>query len=587
MKKINIHIALSLVMLLLAWACAEEDNLAPEGNWELSTPSIQSPADGAAVTLDETTPGENVTFTWNRATSTAGYGVFYSVVMDTLGSTDFNSPIIEIKAANGGKGTTASISYQELDEVLSKAGYPANEKSTVKWAVKATCLSKSSVDAGDLDITRFATEITPNQLFISGEATEKGSDLSQAIQMKRLNGPDKTPSNKHEIYTKLEAGKTYNFYSEQGLPAHQYGGADGNLVKNGDALSVEEEGVYRINIDLDNNTYALFKVDQFGAIGSPFETGWGGDQVLEYQGGSVWKANIDFVGDGGFIFRANGTWENILKRVKGTDNEIVAESDAATQGLEYEDVPSNYKGLNILTLDLSAAGYTYTIEKDPDAPDVSEPIPAPEKLFLFADGVKLHELTKAGDTFNSDIYLALQNGVEYTFNAAEDASGQGYSITTNLGVDGGENPKAFNTVVLTEDAAPFFADVDQAYMLELNFAEAGLKWSYFRLFLFHWDQTNDKWDDRNEFEMTYEHPYILSVTADLKAGFDMKFNSPWDVEFGAGDSDDATALSGTMTNKAIHGSADNFTCIKTDGTYKASIVIDSDFGKGTYEFAAQ
>lgn len=573
MKIRHINIIIAMALLLAGWSCTKQDNLEPEGNWELSEPSIISPSGNSAIVLNETTPNETIAFSWNPASSTAGYGVYYSVVIDTLGSDNFDSPILEVNSGNGGKDLSLIITYSELNEALSLAGYPANSEAKVTWAVVATCLSKSSYEAGDLTITRFATEIIPTQLFISGDATENGTDLSQGIPLRRLNDLDGQASNKFELYTSLLANKTYKFYSQQSMPAHQYGGSDGTLVKSGDAITAEEDGQYRISVDLDDNTYSLFKIDKWSVVGSPINGGWGGDEPLEYQGGGVWKASIELIDVGGFVFRANGDWGYLMKRVVGTENTVIMELQATDQGLSYEDIPSDETGTFIFTLDLSAGAYIYTIEREPGA----GPIPTPDKLFLLADGTMLHEFTKDADTYSSVIYFALQSGVTYTLNSADDGSGTSYTIDSNIGAtDAPGGDKVAGTVKLTEESGTIAVDYDQAYLLSFDFSTAKLTWIYYNLKLFHWSD----WDTRDEFVMTYIHPYTFTVTASLTAGYEMKFNSPWDVEFGA---DDPFAMSGTMTNKG----GSNFTNIVSDGTYKATIVVADDYETGNYEFISQ
>lgn len=411
-------------------------------------------------------------------------------------------------------------------------------------------------------------------MFISGDATENGSELSQAIPLKRLNDTEGNPSNKYEVYTSLSADKTYKFYSRQTLPAHQYGGTDGSLVKSGAAIKATEDGAYRISVDLDDNTCSLLKIEKWSVVGTPVNGGWDGDEALAYQGGGVWKANIDLIAKGGFIFRANGDWSYLMKRVAGTTNSVVMESQAADQGLQLEDIPSEKTGTFIFTLDLSASAYSYTIEKDPNA---EEPVATPESLFLLADGTMIHEFTKDGDTFSSVVYLALQNGVSYTLNSAEDGLGTSYALDSSIGatdVLGGD--KVAGSSKLGEDAVSLAVETDQAYLLTLDFSASQLTWSYYNLKLFHWSD----WDSRDEFELIYVHPYTFTLTTDLVSSYEMKINSPWDVEFGA---DDPTAMSGTMTNKG----GENFTNISTDGIYQLSITISNDYQTGNYEFVSQ
>ena len=80
--------------------------------------------------------------------------------------------------------------------------------------------------------------------------------------------------------------------------------------------------------------------------------------------------------------------------------------------------------------------------------------------------------------------------------------------------------------------------------------------------------------------MTYVHPYQFTLTEDLEAGYHMKFNSPWDIQFGA---DDPEAMSGTMTNNG----GENFVNITNSGSYEVNIEVTDDYATGTYEFISQ
>ena len=98
--------------------------------------------------------------------------------------------------------------------------------------------------------------------------------------------------------------------------------------------------------------------------------------------------------------------------------------------------------------------------------------------------------------------------------------------------------------------------------------------------MFHWDEINQKWDDRNEYLLTYVHPYKFKSTVALKTNFDMKFFSPWDNDFGG---DNPSALSGGMTNKG----GSNIRNITTDGNYLVNVEVTNDYATGTYEFVQQ
>ncbi|AUS05059.1 SusE domain-containing protein [Pseudotamlana carrageenivorans] len=581
MKTLYKNIICFFLAVVTLVACETEDNLQPEGLWELSNPAITSPENDATIILNQNTPDELITFNWDAAESSAGYIVTYKVLIDTLGTTAFDNPLLIFVSGNGGKDLSASVSHETLDEALSIAGYPANSNAELSWAVQASSINKQSTDIQKITVKRFENEIIPDQLFLSGNAVENNNNIAEAIPLKRLNNADGDPSNIHEIYTSLTAGKTFKLYSEQSLPAHVYGGGanDGELVKSGTAISVSEDGAYRIRIDLDNNTYSILKIERWNVKGSPIVGGWGSDEPLEYIGGGVWQATMDFVDTGGFLFRADvndgGYWDYLMKRVTGTTNQVIMESDAASQGVTYEDVPGEIKGSVIVTLDLSASSYTYNIEKDPNA---SEPIDTPDSLFLFVNGNMATELTKDGDVFKTDAHFALQNGDMVALNTSADGSGTSYTMFANIGAtDATDDAKVMMSSDLSEESGDISVERDQAYAFAIDFANAKFQWSYYNLFLFHWDEINQDWDGRNEYLLTYEHPFKFTSTVALKANFDMKFFSPWDNDFGG---DDPSALSGGMTN----GGGSNIRNIVTDGNYLVNVEVTNNYTTGTYEF---
>lgn len=570
MKNNSIIYLLLLLAMGFLGGCTEERNLDPEGKWSLSSPTAVSPSGVLEVVLDENSPDETIPFEWTEAQSSAGYGVYYSIVVDTLGSTNFDSPILEIPSGNGGRNLSGSIAYAQLDEALSLAGFQANQLAEVTWAVKANCLGKSSTDGGTLKATRFATEILPDQLFLTGSATEAGSDLSNALGIKMLS-KDEQSLNRFELYTHLEAGKTFEFFSQKSKPAHRWGGAEGILVKSGQPLSVETSGTYRISVNLNNYSYEILPIGKWSVVGSPVAGGWNGDEPLVYQGGSVWRASVNLVDKGGFIFRANGDWAYLFKRIKGTSNSLVMESQASDQGLAFEDIPSDKIGQYVITLNLSAGNYQYSIERDPTG---AGPIEAPEQLYLLAGNILVAELQKEGSVFTTSTHVALQKEVEYVLNSKSDGSGTGYSIdasigaTTSLGSD-----KVTGNANMIDEAGAVLVEYDQMFKLTFDFETSKLIWSYYNIKLFHWKD----WDARNEFVMSYQHPYTFTLVQTLKAGYDMKFISPWDVEMG---SDTPAALSGNLINKG----GSNIVCIPADGSYKATIQVSPSFDAGTYLF---
>lgn len=574
------YLSLFFAMLLSLWAC-DEENMNPLGEWTYEAPVIISPASDSELLLNENTPSKRVELEWSAATSSTNYEVRYTVEVDTANAGTTSVPFITVVSDNGGAGTTASIGYMLLDETLSMMGYEANKMADLQFTVVADIVGTLAKDTATVAVQRFATEYIPEQLYISGTATENAGDLSQGIAMKKV----LDTQNQYEVYTYLDSVGDYMFYSEKLLPAHIYGGEGDVLVKNGNALSVATSGVYKVNVDLDNNTYTLTKIDRLGVIGAPFADQWNSDEALTYQGDGVWEATIDFLTAGNFIIRANNGWDLLYKHETGSVNSLQLESFANANGVGVEDIASTELGALKVTIDLSADGYTYALESDIVG---GTPVDAPDALFLLDQDMNvMGEFAKDGDVFTSVDYFALQASVTYQLNSAQDGSGQSYEINSRLGLsDNVDADKAVGAPMLSEGERALAVEVDQAYGISIDFSQGELSWHYYNLKVFHWDDTNNGWDDRSEIAMTYSHPYTFTVSADLMGAYDTKFNSPWEVEFGAKENstDDATATSGTCTNKGKDDSeaVNNLKFITTDGSYSITLTINPDYVSGNY-----
>ena len=574
MKNIK-NIVTILILAFTIFSC-EKDNLDAVGKWDLVPAVIEQPANETSVVLDETKPHETVTFSWLPAKSTAGYAITYSIVFDTIGSADFDTPIIEIPSSNGGKDLSVSLSYEKINEFLSYSGYSVNDLSTLAWAVKAKSLDKLAYAENEISFKRFPTELIPTKLYISGTATENNNVLSNAIEMQRLKNSGGALSNIHEIYTSLTAGNTYKFYSEKALPCHQYGGSDNNkLVKSGNPITVKESGQYRISVNLDNNTYSLLKIDKWSVVGDPISGGWGGDQPLTYQGGGIWKASLTLINPGNFVFRANGNWDYLLKKVVGSTNKVIMETHAASQGASVQDLNSTVVGNYFVTLNLSATGYTYTVEIDNTVP---VNIPTPNELYLLANGVSIQQFTKDGDTFSSPNFIPLQSSVNYTLNTQANGSGTSYSVNGQLGVASSpDGDKVTGLTALNTTNTAIKVGSDRGLKLSIDFSQARINWTYYNFKLFHWQN----YDTRDEYTMTYQHPNKYTTTRTINANYDMKFISPWDFDLGS-------STPNTMTGNLVNGSGgSNLKSVTTTGSYKVTITLNNTYQAGTYEFISQ
>lgn len=584
MKKIIFNIFL-LTALLIGWSCEEENNMEPVGNWDLSAPVPQTPAASANVVLDEAIPDEEINFEWLAAEATNRFLVQYTVYLVDASATDVSDPILVLNPGNSGKDLSVATTAEEIDYALWARCYPAGANANVKWMVKAKAIETETMGSNAITIKRFANDPVVEQMFITGGATEAGTNVENATPMRALKNADGELTGVFDVYTRLTSGQTYSFRDKALETSRVYGGSNGTLTPCGAAITAPEDGVYRVRIDLNDNTYDLWLVDRWSLVGDAVEGGWGGDVPLAYKGNGVFEGKIDFLNDGaGWIFRANGDWGYIIKRIKGTvspgglSGQVYMESEAGAAGVQVEDLRIDGSGVHTVTLDLSANAYTFAIVPAPVDPGSNTAIigksnnptadavsgnflfgtyDAPAELYLVSNGVTVGQLTKEGNVFTSK-YLALEKTKQYILNSASDGSGTTYN---NVG-DG-----------------KISVDHDQAYQLIVDFDAGKLKWKHYNLKLFHWDEVGGGWDQRNEYVTTYVHPYKFEALGiNLNAGYHMKFISPWDIQFGT----DNNALTGTMTN----GGA-NYDGITQTGTYNATITITDDYATGEYSFVKQ
>ncbi len=145
---------------------------------------------------------------WEKAVAEDNGVVYYDVLFDKADG-DFSNPVFVVAADNNGTATGSSITHKVLNKIGKLAGIPSGKEGKLKWTVASSRgLSRVvSQTARTINITRTNGIDAPDALFAdTGEGTEGGSSLAQALTLKALPG-----ANEFEIYTKLLAGKKYSF----------------------------------------------------------------------------------------------------------------------------------------------------------------------------------------------------------------------------------------------------------------------------------------------------------------------------------------------------------------------------------------
>lgn len=266
---------------MLFQSCKKDNEL----NTNLSAVrTLYSPDDGKAVELQPATSAALI-FEWETAKAEDGTLVQYELVFDKEGG-DFSNPVYRKVSDGNGIQSSLTVSHKDLNKIANLAGIKSLETGSLKWTVFSYkgMNSKKSDAARVLTVTRPAgfSEI-PADVYITGEATEGGSALSQAIKMKA------TANGVFEVFTKLKAGE-YHFVDKiSGTPVTY--SIQGTALKEGGSNTETTEKIYRIRLDFNN---AVSEVTEITNVGVYMPAGWANNNVyiiatLAYKGNGTWE----------------------------------------------------------------------------------------------------------------------------------------------------------------------------------------------------------------------------------------------------------------------------------------------------------
>lgn len=275
-------------MALLAFTGCKKDKEFRQVNvTEVTT--LYAPDDGRNIVLQNSSTA-SLYFEWEKSVAEDNGLVYYDVLFDKE-SGDFSNPLYVIPADNNGISTSASITHKVLNRIGGLAGYKASQDGVLKWTVVASRgLSKTpSKQFRKINLTLLSGVEPPAALYLTGEGTEGGADLSKALPVRALTG-----GNEFEVYTRLTAGKSYSFVDARTKVSRTFSvDAGGTTFKeNANGATVQKDGIYRIHLDFNASSVAISeitKLDFFMCTPQKRET-------LTYQGAGIWKSNT-FVPD--------------------------------------------------------------------------------------------------------------------------------------------------------------------------------------------------------------------------------------------------------------------------------------------------
>lgn len=302
MKKIFTQIMISCALLAALAACDSDGEVRHLG--VTAVESLYGPKDGADVVLQNSSSATTL-FEWQIARAEDSGLVQYEVAFDKADG-NFSDPLYIVTADNRGATASATISHKVLNRIAALAGVGSAEKGTLKWTVYSS-KGINPVKANEertITITRLAgfADI-PDQLYITGEATEVGADLSKALIMKKV------ADGEYEIYTQLTAGKTFKFVSAASGDPKEYSLSGEKLVEGGTS-TVSETGIYKYYVDFNIGSFSTKRVTKVN-----FMHNWSQMKIeLPYKGLGVWEitghaitGDLDGNGDDRYKFRMEST----------------------------------------------------------------------------------------------------------------------------------------------------------------------------------------------------------------------------------------------------------------------------------------
>jgi len=305
---------------------------------------------------------------------------------------EYTIPIVDVESINisGNNITVPGATSQLVAEVLP---LDATNKS-VTWTVDNSAIASISANGllipkgnGTVTVTATSKQVSStisttkqitisNQvtlLYFSGSASEKGGDFDQGYLMHKVTDKSGALTGIFELYTSFSDTGRFKLYTTTDyFTASAFGASDipgtikfyeyGPSVQ---GIITDVKGPVLLRVNLNNNTYSITPITKWSIVGSTIPNKWNGDVPLDYKGNGVWSSTVDLTtpttdADARrFVFRANGSWDYVMKKVAGTTNSVRMESEAATYGYTVGDIPVSY-GTFVVTLDL--LNYTYSVE---------------------------------------------------------------------------------------------------------------------------------------------------------------------------------------------------------------------------------
>lgn len=330
MKTIYIKITIILYFFFALLGCSSNGEVRDLNVTAVN--KLYEPDDGKAVVL-QSSASATLLFSWEPAKAEDGGMVLYEVAFDKADG-NFSNPLFIVASDNNGSLTKATLTHKQLNKIAALAGMESSETGTIKWTVYSSkgINPMKALEERSLTLTRLAgfADI-PDNLYITGDATEGGATLANALIMKTVN------MGEFEIYTKLIQGKTFKFVSAKSGTPKEYS-LDGEKLVEGGTSTVTKTGIYKYYLDFNIGSFTMKEVTK----------------VNLYLNWSQMKIEL--------LYKGFGVWEKTNHKITGlTGNDNT--DDRYKFRMESSTGETEWRAINNDSKPTGNAAYYYMVEK--------------------------------------------------------------------------------------------------------------------------------------------------------------------------------------------------------------------------------
>lgn len=282
--KRSIYIGILLAVMAAGFGCTDDVKYTDVRVYP--SQGLLYPADNHYLEL-RSGAGVTQTFRWEAASAQDGDKVQYEVVFF-----DHASGGKEVARVDAGFGTSVEISHKVINRAAGTAGIETASEGEIYWTVAASRGSISVMaDAERRQVTvkrLMGFNFIPAELYITGGATETGTELENARQFSNISAAG--DEGEFQIFTRLSGSGNFTFVDGKESGARSYCIENDILSESSAGTASPSAGIYLINLDFNIRAYTIQKVENMRFV---FCIRGNQPVYLDYMGDGVWqKMNV-------------------------------------------------------------------------------------------------------------------------------------------------------------------------------------------------------------------------------------------------------------------------------------------------------